>query len=218
MPEPCSRSAPPASTASQNMYGDQKAEPGDQSNTERGIDVLLSARIGRDRHAAGRESRRAGQSRPGSTGQRLGGRSLAGAPIAERSLSIWAARSRSTSCRPTAPFWAGRFCPASPCRPARCTSSPTCCPWSRCRNLPSPRPLWEKPPRPVCKSGLYWGAIGGVRELIARLGAEAEKPQIFVTGGAGAAAAGLLTGAGESPAVLVPHLTLAGIALAGPPG
>ena len=82
-----------------------------------------------------------------------------------------------------------------------------------------------QPPAPLGKttstclqSGLYWGAIGGVRELIARLGADIEKPQIFVTGGAGAAAAGLLAGAGESPAVLVPHLTLAGIALAGPPG
>ncbi len=75
------------------------------------------------------------------------------------------------------------------------------------------------PPAPLGKTtsgclqaGLYWGAIGGVRELIARLATETEKPQIFITGGAGAAAAGLLTGAGESPAVLVPHLTLAGIA------
>ena len=67
------------------------------------------------------------------------------------------------------------------------------------------------------QAGLYWGAIGGVRELIARLGTELAKPQLFVTGGAGAAAAGLLTGPGESPATLVPHLTLAGIALAGPP-
>ncbi len=82
-----------------------------------------------------------------------------------------------------------------------------------------------QPPAPLGKttsaclqSGLYWGAIGGVRELIARLSADAGKPHLFVTGGAGAAAAGLLTGAGESPAVLVPHLTLAGIALAGPPG
>ena len=82
-----------------------------------------------------------------------------------------------------------------------------------------------QPPSPLGKTtsgclqaGLYWGAIGGVRELIARLATEVERPQLFVTGGAGAAAAGLLTGAGEAPAVLVPHLTLAGIALAGPPG
>ena len=81
-----------------------------------------------------------------------------------------------------------------------------------------------QPPAPLGKttsaclqSGLYWGAIGGVRELIARLSADVEKPQLFVTGGAGAAAASLLTGAGESPALLIPHLTLAGIALAGPP-
>ncbi|HEX4142997.1 MAG TPA: type III pantothenate kinase [Pirellulales bacterium] len=67
------------------------------------------------------------------------------------------------------------------------------------------------------QSGLYWGAIGGVRELIARLAVDSEKPQLFVTGGAGAAAAGLLTGPDEPAALLVPHLTLAGIALAGPP-
>ncbi|HTU25885.1 MAG TPA: type III pantothenate kinase [Pirellulales bacterium] len=78
------------------------------------------------------------------------------------------------------------------------------------------------PPAPLGKTtsgclqaGLYWGAIGGVRELVARLGSDINHPQIFVTGGAGASAADLLTAPGEPPATLVPHLTLAGIALAG---
>lgn len=60
------------------------------------------------------------------------------------------------------------------------------------------------------RSGLYWGAVGGVRELIARLGQQAKAtPQIFLTGGAAPAVAALLS----QDAIYVPHLTLAGIAL-----
>jgi type III pantothenate kinase len=60
-------------------------------------------------------------------------------------------------------------------------------------------------------SGLFWGAVGGIRELIRqfREGAQRE-PQVFVTGGAGPAVAALLGPAARH----VPHLTLAGIALA----
>lgn len=70
------------------------------------------------------------------------------------------------------------------------------------------------------KSGLYWGAIGAVRQLIemshkaATIGrAPAEKdgrPQIFLTGGAGAAVAELL----GPEACFVLNLTLSGTALA----
>jgi len=60
------------------------------------------------------------------------------------------------------------------------------------------------------RSGLYWGAVGGVRELITRLGQQAKAtPQIFLTGGAAPAVAGLLS----QDAIYVPYLTLAGIAL-----
>ncbi len=61
------------------------------------------------------------------------------------------------------------------------------------------------------RAGLFWGTVGAIRELIARLedfaGGRAE---VFLTGGAGPTVAGLL---GPS-AQYVPHLTLAGIALA----
>ena len=57
--------------------------------------------------------------------------------------------------------------------------------------------------------GLFWGAVGGLRELIGQL-AGAERPEVILTGGASPAVAELL---GQS-ARLVPHLTLAGIALA----
>jgi type III pantothenate kinase len=60
------------------------------------------------------------------------------------------------------------------------------------------------------RSGLYWGAVGGVRELITRLGQQVKStPQIFLTGGTAPAVAGLLS----QDAIYVPHLTLAGIAL-----
>ena len=60
------------------------------------------------------------------------------------------------------------------------------------------------------RSGLFWGMLGAVRELIVRLAQQASvPPQVFLTGGAGALLAPQL-----GPEVrYVPHLTLAGIAL-----
>ncbi len=84
------------------------------------------------------------------------------------------------------------------------------------------------PPPPVgadtvsaIQSGLYWGAIGAIRELVQRqcetadgasLGGSstATQTQVFLTGGAGAAVADLL----GPTARHVPNLTLTGIALA----
>jgi type III pantothenate kinase len=61
------------------------------------------------------------------------------------------------------------------------------------------------------RAGLFWGAVGGIRELIERLtDSSGARPQVFLTGGAGAALAAAL-GAGVRH---VPHLTLAGIAIA----
>jgi type III pantothenate kinase len=61
------------------------------------------------------------------------------------------------------------------------------------------------------RSGLFWGTVGAIRELIEKLGKEAgDRPQVFLTGGAAASVAELL----GHDAQYVPHLTLAGIALA----
>jgi len=61
------------------------------------------------------------------------------------------------------------------------------------------------------RAGLYWGAVGAVRELIQRLSEGlSHKPQVFITGGAGPVVAQLL----GPEAQHVPHLTLAGIAIA----
>lgn len=63
-------------------------------------------------------------------------------------------------------------------------------------------------------SGLYWGAIGAVRELISRLAPEAANRQAFLTGGDAADFAAALADVTNPPVAFVPHLTLAGIALA----
>jgi len=74
-----------------------------------------------------------------------------------------------------------------------------------------------EPPAPLgtatvaaMQAGLYWGAVGGVRELVARLGAKFDpRPRLFLSGGAAPSVAGLLA----ENAQYIPHLTLAGIAL-----
>jgi type III pantothenate kinase len=62
------------------------------------------------------------------------------------------------------------------------------------------------------KAGLFWGAVGAIRELAARLQAAVGSPaDVVLTGGAAAALAEPLGAAAR----YVPHLTLAGIALVG---
>ena len=63
---------------------------------------------------------------------------------------------------------------------------------------------------PAMRSGLFWGAVGAIRELIQRVsGQGAGQVQVFLTGGASPAVAELLSDTARH----VPHLTLAGIAL-----
>lgn len=66
------------------------------------------------------------------------------------------------------------------------------------------------------RSGLYWGAIGAMKELVDRLAgssgtlASASEPlQVFLTGGAAPVVAEFL----DPSAILIPHLVLSGIAL-----
>jgi len=61
------------------------------------------------------------------------------------------------------------------------------------------------------RSGLYWGAVGAVRELAEQLSAGlAPPPELFLTGGAGPHLARSLS----NPVRIVPNLVLSGIALA----
>lgn len=61
------------------------------------------------------------------------------------------------------------------------------------------------------QSGLFWGAVGGAKEIIARLAKQTgAQPQVVLSGGAAAHVAGLLA----ADAIHSPHLVLSGIALA----
>lgn len=82
------------------------------------------------------------------------------------------------------------------------------------------------------RSGLFWGAVGAMRELCQRLSAGLPAAHIFLTGGAAATVASLLAEprnaeaaaahaqapGGSRSAEYVPHLTLGGIALAAATG
>jgi type III pantothenate kinase len=62
------------------------------------------------------------------------------------------------------------------------------------------------------RSGLYFGTLGAVRELVRQFSTDT-RPDIFLTDGSAPMFAGALADA-EQPAQYVPNLTLAGIALA----
>ena len=80
-------------------------------------------------------------------------------------------------------------------------------PWQR---RAAPAPLGTDTASAI-ESGLFWGTLGAIRELIAQLQEAAGAPaNVILTGGAAAALAERL----GPPARYVPHLTLAGIALA----
>ena len=76
--------------------------------------------------------------------------------------------------------------------------------------LSDPPPATGTATTPAMESGLFWGAVGAIRELTEQLARDLHgKPNLFLTGGAGPAVAKLL----DPTAQHVPHLTLAGIAL-----
>lgn len=76
--------------------------------------------------------------------------------------------------------------------------------------LAAPPPALGGDTEAAMQSGLFWGAVGAIRELVDRMADGARtRPQVFLTGGAGPIVADLL----GSDAQHVPHLTLSGIAL-----
>lgn len=79
----------------------------------------------------------------------------------------------------------------------------------------------SEPPDPLGKStakamsaGLYWGAVGAVRELVARLSDRRSGMAIYLTGGAAPNVSAILEQESDQPPLIVPHLTLSGIVLA----
>jgi type III pantothenate kinase len=77
-------------------------------------------------------------------------------------------------------------------------------------DLHEPPPVLGTSTEEALRSGLFWGAVGAIRQLIEELGRQAgAEPQVFLTGGAGVTVAKLL----GPDTRYIPHLTLAGIAL-----
>jgi type III pantothenate kinase len=82
-----------------------------------------------------------------------------------------------------------------------------------------PLEILDKPPAALGKStvhaiesGIYWGAIGAIRELISQLASPLPKPpNIFITGGASAHVAELLSK--QYSVRHMPNLVLSGVAL-----
>ncbi len=80
--------------------------------------------------------------------------------------------------------------------------------------LTAPPPALGVTTLSAMESGLFWGAVGGIRQLIERLavgssGSGGKRPQVFFTGGAAEAVAALF----GTDARFVPNLALTGIAL-----
>jgi len=76
--------------------------------------------------------------------------------------------------------------------------------------LATPPPALGTSTVPAMRSGLFWGAVGAIRQLIEQLSKGLDRePQVLISGGAGPTVAKLLGRSVQH----VPHLTLAGIAL-----
>jgi type III pantothenate kinase len=76
-----------------------------------------------------------------------------------------------------------------------------------------PEPL-GKSTLAAISSGLFWGAVGAMREVMVRLADAPIESQVFLTGGGAPVFAVALGEVSPVPIEFVPHLTLAGIALA----
>jgi type III pantothenate kinase len=85
----------------------------------------------------------------------------------------------------------------------------------------SPPMLPGKNTEAAIRAGLFWGAVGAAREMIARYAELYPDPEVFVSGGDLTRLAPLLQGSSHQPAAVkqhsvqfIPHLVLMGIALA----
>lgn len=77
-------------------------------------------------------------------------------------------------------------------------------------DLDAPPPAVGTATEPAIRSGLFWGAVGSIRQLVEQMtGGSRNRPQVILSGGAAADVAALL----GRDALHVPHLTLAGIAI-----
>ncbi|HEY3393251.1 MAG TPA: type III pantothenate kinase [Lacipirellulaceae bacterium] len=80
----------------------------------------------------------------------------------------------------------------------------------------APPPALGKSTEPAIEAGLFWGAVGAIRELVEHYANEfGPSPDLFASGGASQLVAGVLSQRHGLRVVHVPHLVLGGIALLG---
>jgi type III pantothenate kinase len=80
---------------------------------------------------------------------------------------------------------------------------------------------WQRPPQPLGKStvpaiesGIFWGTVGAVRELVGQLSKSlASPPAVFITGGWSPLVAKVLAEDASLDLRHVPHLVLSGVAI-----
>jgi type III pantothenate kinase len=79
-----------------------------------------------------------------------------------------------------------------------------------------PPPALGKSTEPAIAAGLFWGAVGAIRELVEQYSTEfGPSPDVFASGGASQLVADVLKERHGLAVVHVPHLVLSGIALLG---
>jgi type III pantothenate kinase len=80
----------------------------------------------------------------------------------------------------------------------------------------APPPALGKSTEPAIEAGLFWGAVGAIRQLVEHYANEfGPSPDVFASGGASQLVAGVLSQRHGLSVVHVPHLVLGGIALLG---
>jgi type III pantothenate kinase len=80
------------------------------------------------------------------------------------------------------------------------------------QSLDQPPPALGTATVEAMTSGLFWGAVGGVKQLIELFAPPPTRAQVFLTGGAAASVAPLLSAEAQHE----PLLVMAGIALSAP--
>jgi len=110
-------------------------------------------------------------------------------------------------------FEGGAIFPGTPLSAASLHSGTATLPQLVEECLDSPPAVVGKSTQQAISSGLYWGLVGAVRELVDRISLESsEVPQLFVTGGGATRLASHFMKDAESSRY-IPNLVLAGIAI-----
>ena len=120
------------------------------------------------RRAARGRGRRTGARRHGSADGGGGGRSVASARIGRRSWSTWARRSKSVCCPDVGAFVGGAILPGMAMSARALEEQTDALPHVAVDHWHEPPPPLGKSTVPAIESGIFWGAVGAIRELVSQ--------------------------------------------------